>query len=126
VFASSITGDVGSSPITGAAIGLNCSEVTGTIYTVNAAGPACRVVDPTRLTAAVGDLETAYTDAAGRTNPDFFNLGAGQIGGLTLTPGLYNGRATRPSQMTSRCRADRTTCGSSRSPEVSYRPRPPT
>ena len=90
VFRSVITGDVGSSPITGAAIGLKCTEVSGTIYTVNAAGPLpCRVVDPTRLTAAVGSMETAYNDAAGRTLPDATNLGAGEIGGLTLTPGLY-------------------------------------
>lgn len=41
------------------------------------------------LTAAVGDLETAYNDAAGRTFPDFIDLGAGEIGGLTLAPGLY-------------------------------------
>src|ERR1022692_5130116 len=34
-------------------------------------------------------METAYTDAAGRTLPDFIDLGAGQIGGLTLVPGLY-------------------------------------
>jgi len=34
-------------------------------------------------------MQTAYTDAAGRTNPNFLNLGAGQIGGLTLVPGLY-------------------------------------
>lgn len=89
VFRSTITGDVGSSPITGAAIGLKCDEVTGTIYTVNAAGPACRVVDPTRLTAAIGDMETAYADAAGRSTPDVLNVGAGEIGGLTLVPGLY-------------------------------------
>lgn len=89
VFKSSITGDVGSSPITGAAIGLTCAEVTGTVYTVNAAGPACRVVDPVRLTAGVGDMETAYNDAAGRTTPDVLNVGAGDIGGLTLAPGLY-------------------------------------
>lgn len=90
VFRSVITGDVGASPISGAAIGLNCSEVSGTIYTVNAAGPLpCRVVDPTRLTAAVGGMETAYNNAAGRTLPDATNLGAGEIGGLTLTPGLY-------------------------------------
>jgi hypothetical protein len=89
VFKSSITGDVGSSPITGAAIGLTCAEVTGTVYTVNAAGPACRVVDPVRLTAGVGDMEAAYNDAAGRTTPDVLNVGAGEIGGLTLAPGLY-------------------------------------
>lgn len=34
-------------------------------------------------------MQTAYTDAAGRSNPDFMNLGAGNIGGKTLSPGLY-------------------------------------
>jgi hypothetical protein len=34
-------------------------------------------------------MQTAYTDAAGRTTPDFTELAAGQIGGLTLAPGLY-------------------------------------
>ena len=87
---SKITGNVGASPITGAAIGLTCAEVTGKIYSVNAAGPLpCRVTDATGLTTAVRDMQTAYTDAAGRTNPRAVNLGAGQIGGLTLAPGLY-------------------------------------
>jgi hypothetical protein len=91
VFPSSISGDVGASPITGAAIHVTCAEmVTGTIYTVNAAGPLpCRVIDPTLLTTAVANMQTAYTNAAGRTNPNFTNLGAGHIGGLTLVPGLY-------------------------------------
>jgi hypothetical protein len=31
----------------------------------------------------------AYDDAAGRLSPDFTELGAGEIGGLTLAPGLY-------------------------------------
>ena len=91
VYASTITGNVGASPITGAAIGLTCPEVTGTIYSVDAAGPLpCAVTDATGLTAAVSDEETAYNDAAGRTTPDFVDLGAGEIGGLTLAPGLYN------------------------------------
>jgi len=34
-------------------------------------------------------MQTAYVDAAGRTNPNFVNFGAGNIGGKTLTPGLY-------------------------------------
>ncbi|MDP1614810.1 MAG: ice-binding family protein [Methylococcales bacterium] len=90
VYKSDITGDVGTSPITGAALLLTCAEVTGTIYTVDAAGPLpCRVTNATRLGIAVLNMQTAYTDAAGRSNPDFLNLGAGNIGGKTLTPGLY-------------------------------------
>lgn len=90
VYKSSITGDVGTSPITGAAIHIKCNEVVGTIYTVDAAGPLpCRVTNATRLGTAVLDMQAAYTDAAGRVKPDFLNLGAGNIGGKTLTPGLY-------------------------------------
>ena len=91
VFPSAINGHVGASPITGAAIHLTCAEMmTGKIYSVNAAGPLpCRVTNPTLLTKAVDDMEIAYTNAAGRKLPNFTNLGAGQIGGLTLVPGLY-------------------------------------
>ena len=86
---SAVTGDVGLSPATGAAIGLTCREVTGRIYTVDAAGPLpCRITDATRLTAAVNDKGTAYTDAAGRA-PDYTELGAGNIGGLNLGPATY-------------------------------------
>ena len=31
------------------------------------------------LTIAISDMQTAYTDAAGRINPDFLNLGAGKF-----------------------------------------------
>jgi hypothetical protein len=89
VYKSTITGDIGTSPITGAAMVVNCGEVTGNVYSVDAAGPACKTTSATMLTAAIGDLQTAYTDAAGRSNPNFLNLGAGTIGGKTLTPGLY-------------------------------------
>ena len=89
VYASAVTGDVGTSPITGAALLLSCSEVTGKMYVVDAAGPACSINDATTLTASVLDMETAYLDAEGRVSPDFTELGAGEIGGLTLTPGLY-------------------------------------
>jgi hypothetical protein len=44
---------------------------------------------PALLTAAVLDMGTAYTDAAGRSLPDFTELGAGNIQGMTLVPGLY-------------------------------------
>jgi hypothetical protein len=88
--ASAIVGNVGTSPITGAALLLTCGEVSGTIYTVDAAGPLpCYVADSTFLTSAVGDMGFAYDDAAGRVGPDFTELGAGEIGGLTLEPGLY-------------------------------------
>lgn len=90
VYASSIVGSVGTSPITGAALLLSCTEVAGMVYTVNAAGPLpCRTTSPNLLTTAVGDMGFAYSDAAGRSIPDFTELGAGEIGGLTLAPGLY-------------------------------------
>jgi len=90
VHPSAVKGDVATSPITGAALLLTCTEVTGKVYTVDAAGPLpCKVTDGTKLTSAIGDMEFAYTDAAGRTSPDFTELGAGEIGGLTLAPGLY-------------------------------------
>ena len=88
--ASRITGNVGVSPITGAADGLTCSEVAGTISSVDATGPApCSLVSPATLTLAVSDMQSAYTTAAGLTNPGFTNLGAGNISGMTLLPGLY-------------------------------------
>jgi hypothetical protein len=90
VYASAITGDVGTSPITGAALLLTCGEVKGKIYVVDAAGPQpCAVNDATTLTTAIGAMEIAYRDAQGRVSPDFTELGAGEIGGLTLAPGLY-------------------------------------
>jgi hypothetical protein len=85
---SAVTGNVGLSPISGASIGLSCAEVTGTIYSVDPAGPLCRVTDATRLTAAISDKDTAYTDAAGRA-PDFTELLSGNIGGLNLGPATY-------------------------------------
>jgi len=38
---------------------------------------------------AVSDMEIAYTDAAGRILPNATELGAGNIDGMTLAPGLY-------------------------------------
>jgi len=90
VYRSAVVGDVGTSPITGAALLLTCGEVSGRIYTVDVAGPLpCSINDATFLTTVVGDMGFAYNDAAGRLSPDFTELGAGEIGGLTLTPGLY-------------------------------------
>ena len=90
VYASAVTGNVGSSPITGAAILVKCNEVSGTIFSVNAAGPLpCTVNAAPFLTLAVLDMEIAYLDAAGRLLPDFTEVGAGEIGGQTLRPGLY-------------------------------------
>ncbi len=89
VYKSSILGDIGTSPITGAAMTLSCGEVTGSVFSVDAAGPACKITSATRLGIAVLDMQAAYTDAAGRVDPDFLNLGAGTIGSITLLPGLY-------------------------------------
>lgn len=60
------------------------SLVTGKIYAANMAAPT-----PSKLTTAVADMEIAYTNAAGRTLPDFTEHGAGDISGMTLVPGLY-------------------------------------
>ncbi|MFA5834665.1 MAG: ice-binding family protein [Bacteroidota bacterium] len=91
--ASAVTGDIGLSPAAGSSItGFGLSEVTGTIYTVDVSGPAGSTMAPTILTAAKGDLTIAYNDAAGRTpvpTGNYLNPGSGNIGGLTLVPGLY-------------------------------------
>ena len=83
---SAITGNIGLSPAARSFItGFGLTEVTGTIYAADDISPAGV---PALLTAAKGDLTTAYNDAAGRTATDIVLL-AGNIGGLTLTPGLY-------------------------------------
>ncbi len=87
---STIRGDVGASPITGAAIGLTCPQVTGTIYAVDAFGPApCAVANPGLLTTAKNDLTAAYGNAAGRTPDSTFGAADNQLGGRTLVPGIY-------------------------------------
>ena len=58
--------------------------VNGKIYAANYAVPT-----PSNLTTAVGAMETAYNDAAGRSDPDFKELASGNLSGRTLVPGLY-------------------------------------
>lgn len=83
---SAITGDIGLSPAARSFItGFGLTEVTGEIYAADDISP---VGVPAMLTAAKGDLTTAYNDAAGRTSIDMVLL-SGNLGGLTLTPGLY-------------------------------------
>ena len=99
---SAVTGDVGASPITGAAILLTCSEVVGNIYSVDAAGPQpCTIINATKLSTAVSDMQTAYTDAAGRP-ATVTELSAGNIGGLILAPGVYkwSSNVTIPTDVT--------------------------
>jgi Ice-binding-like/Bacterial Ig-like domain len=92
-----ITGDIGLSPaaetfITGFSQARDASNefstaptlVTGRLYAANMAVPT-----PANMTTAISNMETAYTDAAGRSLPDATELGAGNITGLTLAPGLY-------------------------------------
>ncbi|OGS34750.1 MAG: hypothetical protein A2293_03585, partial [Elusimicrobia bacterium RIFOXYB2_FULL_49_7] len=90
---SAITGDVGLSPAAGSNItGFGLTEVTGTLFTVDASGPAGSVAAAADLTTAQGDLTIAYNDAAGRTpvpTGEFLNPGTGNIGGMTLVAGLY-------------------------------------
>jgi Ice-binding-like len=96
VTGSTLTGDVGLSPaaasfITGFALIADSTNVfstshsvVGKVFAANYAVPS-----PTNLTTAIGSMESAYSDAAGRSNPDHLELGSGNIGGQTLAPGLY-------------------------------------
>jgi len=93
----SIVGDIGVSPI--ASIGITgfglildpsgeystSASVAGRVFAPDYAAPT-----PAMLGVAIGDMNTAYTDAAGRSNPDFLNLLNGNLNGQTLVPGLYN------------------------------------
>jgi hypothetical protein len=92
---SAVTGDVGVSPaaasfITGFGLTADATnafatspQVTGHIYAADDAPPT-----PSKLTTAIGDMQLAFTDAAGRA-PKATELGAGNIGGMTLTGGVY-------------------------------------
>ncbi|MCC5835062.1 MAG: DUF3494 domain-containing protein [Opitutales bacterium] len=92
-----IHGDIGVSPIDSTAITafsltLDATEtfatsplVTGRVFASDYSEPT-----PANMTTAVGDMEIAYTDAAGRVSGDAITeLGAGDISGQTVAPGLY-------------------------------------
>lgn len=96
-----VTGDIGISPaaatfVQGFSLTLDAtgcfstttpaSLVTGKVYAADYNTGTCTT--PALLTTAVADMMTAYTDAAGRA-PDFTEVGAGDIGGMTLPPGTY-------------------------------------
>lgn len=71
-----VTGDIGLSP--GSSVGgFPPGILNGTLHINNA------IANQAKL-----DLTAAYNDAAGRTATDIVTL-SGNIGGLTLTPGLY-------------------------------------
>src|SRR4051812_24608577 len=88
---SSITGNIGLSPaaqtyITGFALVEHAtnafatsSSVTGLVFSATDADPT-----PANLTSAIGSMETAYTELAGRP-AGTSNLGAGEIGSLVIT-----------------------------------------
>jgi hypothetical protein len=94
-----VTGDLGLSPaaatyITGFGLSVDTtgcfstsSLVTGKVFASDYTGGGCTTTSPL-LTTAVLDMQTAYTDAAGRA-PDFTEVGAGNIGGMTLPAGTY-------------------------------------
>ncbi|MCX6168389.1 MAG: ice-binding family protein [Ignavibacteriales bacterium] len=91
-----ITGDIGLSPaaatyVTGCGLTMHSSGtystsslITGKVYAADYTSPT-----PTKLTTAIGDMQTAYTDAAGRSLPDYNELYTGNLTGHTLTHGLY-------------------------------------
>jgi len=92
-----ITGDIAVSPITSTAMtGFSETSTDGTAATSDQVSGylyGSDYLDPTPkiLTTAVSDMETAYTDAASRPNPDAarMNLKGGLLSGDTMTPGVY-------------------------------------
>jgi ice-binding like protein len=82
-FASAITG-FGTLPLDASGQFSTAGQVTGNVYAVDYTAPT-----PTNVGTAVSNMETAYTDAAGRTLPDHTELATGNLGGLTLPAGLY-------------------------------------
>lgn len=74
--ATHITGNMGLSPGTSVG-GFPPGILVGTLH-----------INDATATQAKLDLTAAYNDAAGRTSTDIVTL-SGNIGGLTLTPGLY-------------------------------------
>ena len=88
---STITGDVGLSPAAGTKItGLTPAEVSGTIYAPDTTGPGGIAGDnPLLLTMATHDLTTAYNNAAGDGATTTYTTGDNQLGGKTLTAGVY-------------------------------------
>ena len=95
---SAITGNIAIDPAAGSAItDVSCTNVLGGGKIYNDGGytggynanVGCEVVSPVTALAVRSAMETAYTDAAGRTGPDGTNLYAGNLGGQTFAPGLY-------------------------------------
>ena len=96
---SDITGDIGVSPIaanamTGFSLIADSSgtysksaQITGNAYASDYVSPT-----PSMMTTAISDMQTAYTDAAGRSISDGANsnIKAGVIAGETFRAGVYN------------------------------------
>jgi hypothetical protein len=90
-----ITGNIGVSPIkataiTGFSLTVDSSnefatsdQVTGQVFASDYTSPTS-----SNLTTAVSNMETAYTDAAGRA-ADYTELYTGNLSGKTLTAGVY-------------------------------------
>lgn len=91
---STVVGNVGVSPaaasfITGFSLSAppttysTSNQITGQVFAADYDPPT-----PTNMNTAVLNMGTAYTDAAGRA-PDVTELGAGDISGKNLPPGVY-------------------------------------
>lgn len=96
-------GNIGVSPvthtaITGFSLVLDPSGVFSTSTTVAAPGKVYAadyvVPTPINLTTAVLAMQAAYADAAGRVPTDYLDLKSGNLGGLTLAPGIYTWGST--------------------------------
>ena len=91
---SKVTGNVALSPaaasyitgfaLTNAGTKWTTPQVVGSVFAADNDPPT-----PSNLTTAVGNMETAYTNAAGRANPTYLDMGAGTLNATPMPPGLY-------------------------------------
>jgi hypothetical protein len=96
---SAVTGDIGVSPIAATAItgfSLNFDVASGLFSTSSQVAGKCFAADyggatATDLTAAVNNMQDAYTATANRASTDNTrdNMNGGAIGGIIIGPGVY-------------------------------------
>jgi len=93
----SITGNIGVSPaaataITGFSLIMDATNQFSTslyVHAGNVYASDYTLSPPSKMTTAINDMQTAFTTGNGLTTTVIVGLGAGDVSGMTLAPGLY-------------------------------------